>query len=402
METINLNLIPAGVRPVLHASQYDTGRQFRANLFDGAAAYTLSGAETLTVTVKKPDGHIVTEAIANTSSNYLIIETTEQMCACSGDAFGEIKIEDGADIIGTLNFILSVEQSPEANGDPSESFIHNLEQQIYGAVADQNDADSVIFDNTPTAGHGVGYTVTSEGILNAIPDELDDLSDVTTTTPSSGETLVWDGTKWTNGTPTLDVDDLNDVTITTPTDGEILVYNNGVWENQANPASTTNFAPDYDDTATYNTNDKVIYQGLLYVCNDDNVTGTWDASKWDAYTVADISGKTINMSSTDPDKVADRIEALETAGYITASQTISNVTQTLDSMRTNGMYYGTFSDSPVTASSFGFVIVSYFPNVDYVFQYFVGQRWNGSFTIMARTSASSSTWNPWKTVFAST
>ena len=115
-----------------------------------------------------------------------------------------------------------------------------------------------------------------------------------------------------------------------------------------------------------------------------------------------IYGKTINMSSTDPDKVADRIEALETAGYITASQTISNVTQTLDSMRTNGMYYGTFSDSPVTASSFGFVIVSYFPNVDYVFQYFVGQRWNGSFTIMARTSASSSTWNPWKTVFAST
>ena len=137
------------------------------------------------------------------------------------------------------------------------------------------------------------------------------MSDVTTTTPSSGEALVWDGTKWTNGTPTLDVDDLNDVTITTPTDGEILVYNDGVWENQANPASTQNFAPDYDDTQTYNTNDKVIYQGLLYICNDDNVTGTWDATKWDAFTVADISGDSIPMSPNDPDKVADRITALE-------------------------------------------------------------------------------------------
>ena len=265
MEIINLNLIPTGTRPVVHASQYDNGRQFRANLFEGASVYTLTGAETLTFSVRKPDGHIVTEAVTNTSDNYVVIETTTQMCACAGDSFAELKIENGDDLIGTLNLILAVEQSPEEGGDPSESFIHNLEQQIADAVADQYDSNNVIFDNTPTAGHGVGYTVTSEGILNAIPDELDDLSDVTTTTPASGEALVWDGTKWVNGTPTLDVDDLNDVTITAPTDGDILVYNNGVWENQANPASTQNFAPDYDDTVTYNTNDKVIYQGLLYV-----------------------------------------------------------------------------------------------------------------------------------------
>jgi len=313
MEIINLNLIPTGTRPVVHASQYDNGRQFRANLFEGASVYTLTGAETLTFSVRKPDGHIVTEAVTNTSDNYVVIETTTQMCACAGDSFAELKIENGDDLIGTLNLILAVEQSPEEGGDPSESFIHNLEQQIADAVADQYDADNVVFDATPTAGHGVGFAVTSEGILNAIPDELDDLSDVTTSAPTSGEALVWDGTKWTNGTPTLDVDDLNDVTITTPTDGDILVYNNGTWENQANPSSTQNFAPDYDDTQTYNTNDKVIYQGLLYICNDDNVTGTWDATKWDAFTVADISGDSIPMSPSDPDKVADRITALETS-----------------------------------------------------------------------------------------
>ena len=318
MEIINLNLIPTGTRPVVHASQYDNGRQFRANLFEGASVYTLTGAETLTFSVRKPDGHIVTEAVTNTSDNYVVIETTTQMCACAGDSFAELKIEEGDDLIGTLNLILAVEQSPEEGGDPSESFIHNLEEQIAEAVADQYDSANVVFDANPTAGHGVGFAVTSEGVKNAddavvalIPTDLDDLSDVTTTTPTSGEALVWDGTKWTNGTPTLGLDDLNDVTITTPTDGEILVYNDGVWENQANPASTANFAPDYDDTQTYNTNDKVIYQGLLYICNDDNVTGTWDATKWDAFTVADVSGDSIPMSPSDPDKVADRITALE-------------------------------------------------------------------------------------------
>lgn len=93
------------------------------------------------------------------------------------------------------------------------------------------------------------------------------------------------------------LDDLNDVTITTPTNGEILVYNNGVWENQANPASTTNFAPDYDDTATYNTNDKVIYQGLLYVCLEDSVTGAWDGTKWQQISVADLNAELLPIQS---------------------------------------------------------------------------------------------------------
>jgi hypothetical protein len=366
MEIINLNLIPTGTRPVVHASQYDNGRQFRANLFEGASVYTLTGAETLTFSVRKPDGHIVTEAVTNTSDNYVVIETTTQMCACAGDSFAELKIENGDDLIGTLNLILAVEQSPEEGGDPSESFIHNLEQQIADAVADQYDADNVVFDATPTAGHGVGFAVTSEGILNAIPDELDDLSDVTTSAPTSGEALVWDGTKWTNGTPTLDVDDLNDVTITTPTDGDILVYNNGTWENQANPSSTQNFAPDYDDTQTYNTNDKVIYQGLLYICNDDNVTGTWDATKWDAFTVADISGDSIPMSPSDPDFVADRITALETSVSGKADKTALtlNVNNVLDSLTTDlrvivGTIQMSFSGGTATSSISAFLPNNY-------------------------------------------
>ena len=311
MEVINLNLIPNGTNPVVHCSQYDEGRDFRFNLFNGTSVLTLDGTETIECDVKKPDGNIVTVAVTNTSSNYIVVTTTLQMTACSGNSLGTIKISKGGDNLYTLNFVLFCERSPLENGIQSDSAIHNLETQVEDIVSEQYDSANVIFDNAPTSGHGIPYVVSSDGLLAYIPKNVSDLSDVTTTTPSSGEAFVYDGSKWTNGTPTLNLDDLNDVTITTPTNGEIVVYNDGVWENQANPASTQNFAPDYDDTQTYNTNDKVIYQGLLYICNDDNVTGTWDATKWDAFTVADISGDSIPMSPNDPDKVADRITALE-------------------------------------------------------------------------------------------
>ncbi len=292
MEIINLNLIPTGTRPVVHASQYDNGRQFRANLFEGASVYTLTGAETLTFSVRKPDGHIVTEAVTNTSDNYVVIETTTQMCACAGDSFAELKIENGDDLIGTLNLILAVEQSPEEGGDPSESFIHNLEEQIAEAVADQYDADSVIFDNTPTQGHGIGFAVTSEGVATAVQDAKD-----YTDTVIGGLSIP------------ENITDLADTDINNPTNGEIMVYNNGSWENQANPSSTQNFAPDYDDTATYNTNDKVIYQGLLYVCLEDSVTGAWDSTKWQNISVADFTADLLPIESGSSTNTKDYVDS---------------------------------------------------------------------------------------------
>ena len=301
MEVINLNFIPSGANPVAHASQFDEGRTTRFNLFDGSAVYTLDGTEIITVSVRKPDGHIVTEAVTNTSDSYVEVVTTEQMTACAGDNLAQIKVEKGGDTIGFLNYILSVQKDPEDGGDPSASFIHDLDQQIADAVADQYDSANVVFDATPTAGHGVGFAVTSEGVLNAIPDELDDLSDVTYTgTPALGEAVVWDGSKWTNGTPDMDVSDLADVTITTPSDDDILVYQNGEWVNMANPASTANFGADYDENTTYNTGDKCVYNNLLYECNDDGVTGAWDGSKWDSLTVASMTDNNLPHFSGTP------------------------------------------------------------------------------------------------------
>ena len=132
MEVINLNFIPSGANPVAHASQFDEGRTTRFNLFDGSAVYTLDGTEIITVSVRKPDGHIVTEAVTNTSSTYVEVVTTEQMTACAGDNLAQIKVEKGGDTIGFLNYILSVQKDPEDGGDPSASFVHDQERFLRG------------------------------------------------------------------------------------------------------------------------------------------------------------------------------------------------------------------------------------------------------------------------------
>lgn len=64
---------------------------------------------------------------------------------------------------------------------------------------------------------------------------LTNLSDVTITTPSEGQALVYDSAsgEWINETPASTLPDLTDVTITSAVDGEVLTYNSGTWENQA-------------------------------------------------------------------------------------------------------------------------------------------------------------------------
>ena len=150
MESININLIPGEAFPVCHASQFDKGRQIRLNLFDGASIFTLSGTETLVLDVKKPDTCIVTVEVTNTSSAYVIFSTTEQMCACPGDNICELKIINGATEIGTLNFIMQVEEDPLNNGCTSQSAIHDLQTQVeeivHGLVGGGLNATEVVIN----------------------------------------------------------------------------------------------------------------------------------------------------------------------------------------------------------------------------------------------------------------
>ena len=172
-EQITVDLIPGKLPPTCHASQYDIGRTIQVNLTEGSAPYTLDGTETITVEVRKPDGNFVTASCTATLGNtYVDVVTTEQMTACAGMNLCNLKVEKGGNTIGTLNFIMAVEQDPIDGASASESVIDNLDAMVDASVAralvDQYDSENVVFDNAPTIGHGKPYTVTSNGIASAI------------------------------------------------------------------------------------------------------------------------------------------------------------------------------------------------------------------------------------------
>ena len=55
-------------------------------------------------------------------------------------------------------------------------------------------------------------------------------------------------------------------------------------------ATQVSLAPAYDSSETYNTGDIVMYEFLMYECLDDEVTGTWDATKWQRTTAREHGG----------------------------------------------------------------------------------------------------------------
>lgn len=127
MEEITLNLIPGGATQVVHASQFDKGRQFKLLTYDGDMPFDPS-TYTAEFEAIKPDGNIV-QANVTESSTGVTVTTTEQMCAVEGDTICEIRFSTNSQVIGSANFILRVEMDPIFEGTNSQS-----EGQIYDDV----------------------------------------------------------------------------------------------------------------------------------------------------------------------------------------------------------------------------------------------------------------------------
>lgn len=111
MEIRNLEIIPRGVSPVINVSQYDVGRTFKFLLFDGDLAYVIpSGAVVRVEGIKKDKTGFSYEC--EYSGNEVTVEVTRQMTVFSGEVKSELRIVYNEVNIGTLNFILKVEDSP--------------------------------------------------------------------------------------------------------------------------------------------------------------------------------------------------------------------------------------------------------------------------------------------------
>ena len=124
-------------------------------------------------------------------------------------------------------------------------------------------------------------TVATSGSYNdltnkpTIPSDLDDLSDVTLTSPSNGQTLVYDSTseKFVNATPPSGVtalSQLSDVSLTSPASGNSLVFDGTEWAND------TLAAADIPYSAGVSVADKI--DSLSYT---EGSSGVWHYKKYD-------------------------------------------------------------------------------------------------------------------------
>lgn len=107
-QTINLNLIPQGVSPVIHVSQYDKGQTWIFNIYNGDTTFNIPSGSLVTIEGTKPDNTGFQYACS--FSGYTVTATEQQqMTVLSGRVPAELRISKNNEIIGTLNFIIQVE-----------------------------------------------------------------------------------------------------------------------------------------------------------------------------------------------------------------------------------------------------------------------------------------------------
>ena len=108
----DLNLVPNTVDVVVPVSQFDyEGRTIKFNVYNGSTKFNIPSGSSVVVTGRKPDAKIFDYACTY-SGSVVNFNVKQQMTAVSGDVICEIRIRSGNQNIGSLNFILRVENTP--------------------------------------------------------------------------------------------------------------------------------------------------------------------------------------------------------------------------------------------------------------------------------------------------
>lgn len=131
-QTFELDLIPQGVPPVIHVSQYDRGQAWFIKVLENGVPYEIPSGCAVTIQGSKPDNTAFQYACTY-SGNIVAAVLMQQMCAVVGDVSCEVRItaNDAAQIIGSLNFIIEVEEGSIADDTfVSETDISLIEQAI--------------------------------------------------------------------------------------------------------------------------------------------------------------------------------------------------------------------------------------------------------------------------------
>lgn len=152
---------------------------------------------------------------------------------------------------------------------------------------------------TPSTNQVIQYNGTNfvNATLGAGPTSLDGLSDVVITgTPTNGQIIQHNGTEWANVSPaavSLSLDNLTDVVITTPADDQFLRYNGTNFVNEVVTIPTLPAARE-DLCAQFGTSglDNASASYVDMVWNYTSQNGSSSAAGTKAITTIDFTGKT--------------------------------------------------------------------------------------------------------------
>ena len=109
-QSFTLNLIPYGIKPIIHVSQFDTGQTWIFNLKLGNEYYQIPAEASISIQGTLKDGTTFNDACSY-SGHQITATETGQMTRLFGDVPAEIRIIKGDAVIGTLNFIIRVEKA---------------------------------------------------------------------------------------------------------------------------------------------------------------------------------------------------------------------------------------------------------------------------------------------------
>lgn len=113
-QTINLDLIPKGIQPIIHVSQYDKGQTWSFMLFKDGIPFVIPDGTGITIQGTKSDATGFQYPCTYEGSTVTAIEQ-QQMTVFAGDVPAELVLTKGEDLLGTLNFIIRVEPAALAD-----------------------------------------------------------------------------------------------------------------------------------------------------------------------------------------------------------------------------------------------------------------------------------------------
>lgn len=113
-QTINLDLIPQAVPPIIHVSQYDKGQTWLFNLRANDQAFNVPAGSTVTIQGTKAD-HTGFQYACTYSGSTVTATETQQMTVLPGDVPAEITISNNNQLIASINFIIRVEAAALAD-----------------------------------------------------------------------------------------------------------------------------------------------------------------------------------------------------------------------------------------------------------------------------------------------